>query len=548
VTCARLLFAAVVFVAGAESWATTVSAGPMQKGGTLRISSTADLDSVDPALAGSDVSWWIASATCAKLYVNPDRSGAEGARVVPEVAKGFPQLSDGGKTQTIQLKRTYRFHDGARISAVNFVAAINRDANRALAARSYAAANGYLTEIVGANAVMQGKTRTISGLKAVGEYTLQIRSERPLHDLPARLTMPAFCPIAVTTPLREMSRPLGSGPYYIASHVPNRQLVLERNRFYRGPRPAHPDRIVWSIGLGEAACLQAVEQDAIDYCVGRTRGYSPAAEKELAGKYGINRPHGRFFSNATPQTFYFAFNHDRPAFKGLGQISLKRAINWVLDRRALVRAAGFGEPTDQILPPAMTRAANIYPTAGISGRDLARARALLAKAAIKPERLVLYAPSDGFLPAWARIFQRNVRRLGIEVDIRYFPFYKVVERAGTRGEPFDIAISAWSVDYSDPVTFFGPLLDGNNLQATGNSSLTYFDRPTYNSEIERIDRLSGPLRRKAWADLDVELMRNDPPWAPVMNGAQRDFVARSFGCYLFQPVVGHFDLGVACKK
>ena len=38
---------------------------------------------------------------------------------------------------------------------------------------------------------------------------------------------------------------------------------------------------------------------------------------------------------------------------------------------------------------------------------------------------------------------------------------------------FDVAISAWSIDYADPVTFFGPLLNGNNLQAAGNSG-TWF--------------------------------------------------------------------------
>ena len=544
---AVLTLAAIVVAAGLLA-AETLPSPTQKRGGTLRISSTADPDSVDPTLAGSDVSWWITFTTCAKLYTNPDRSGIEGARVIPEVAQGFPKVTGRGTTHTIELRPTYRFHDGTQITAANFVAAFNRAAHPKLVLSSYAAANGYLTDIVGASTVMRGKATTISGVKARDRYTLEIRTTRPLHDLPARLTMPAFCPIAVDTPIRETSTPLGSGPYYVAARVPNRQIVLDRNSFYRGPRPANVERVVWSIGLGQEACLQAVEQDAVDHCVGRTRGYGPVADRELAAKYGLNRPGGRFFSNATPQTFYFAFNHDRPAFEGAGQIPLKQAINRALDRRALTRAAGFGAATDQILPPAMTRAENVYPTKGITPRDLRAARALLAKTAIKPEQLILYAPSDGFFPAWAQILQRNLRQLGIAVTIRYFPFYKVVERAGTRGEPFDVAISAWSVDYADPVTFFGPLLNGNNLQAAGNSNLSNFNRLKYNREIERIDRLRGTARRKAWARLDVEMMRDDPPWAPVINGTQRDFVSRSFGCYVFQPIIGHLDLNVACKR
>jgi hypothetical protein len=84
--------------------------------------------------------------------------------------------------------------------------------------------------------------------------------------------------------------------------------------------------------------------------------------------------------------------------------------------------------------------------------------------------------------------------------------------------------------------------------ATGNGNTAYFDRPTVNREIERIDRLAGEAREEAGAELDVELMRNDPPWAPVANLARLDFVSKSFGCYVFQPVIGRLDIAAACKK
>lgn len=460
--------------------------------------------------------------------------------MIPEVAAGFPRVSEDRKTQTIQLKRTYRFHTGEQITAANFVAAFNRDANPKL--QSPAVSAGYLNEIVGAKAVISGKARTISGVKAVGPYTLEIRTTQPLQDLAARLTMPFFCPIATDTPMREINDPLGSGPYYIASRVRNRQIVLERNSFYRGPRPANVGRVVWSIGIGHEVCQRKVLRIEIDHCV--SRGLTSAADREIASKYGINRPGGQLFFNPLLQTFYFAFNHDRPAFRGQGQIPLKQAINWALDRRTLVHAAGFvaGKPTDHILPPALTRAETIYST----GPSLAKARALLAKARSKPQRLILYAPNQYFFPAWARIFQRNLKRLGIDV-VRYFSFPEVGRRAGIRREPFDIAVYAWSVDYADAVTFFGPLLSGNNLEPTGNQGLAHFNRPSYNREITRIDRLTGAARRRAWAELDVEMMRQDPPWAPIMNGTQCDFVSKSFGCYIFHPV-RFLDVAAACKK
>ena len=60
--------------------------------------------------------------------------------------------------------------------------------------------------------------------------------------------------------------------------------------------------------------------------------------------------------------------------------------------------------------------------------------------------------------------------------------------------------------------------------------------------------MTGPARRKAWANLDAEMMRDDPPWAPFLNGARADFVSGSFGCYVLQPVLGRLDIAAACKK
>ena len=455
-----------------------------QEGGTLRISRARDIDSVDPALAYFPDSWLLEFATCAKLYNYPDKPAPEGAIPGPEVATSFPEVSRDGKTQTIRLRRTYRFHTGQRVTAANFVAAFNRNASPKLESPS----TTYLHEIVGADAVMEGRADTISGVRAPAAYTLQIRTTRPLPDLVSRLTMPFFCPIAVNTPLEEIQNPPGSGPYYVASRVPNRQVVLERNRFYRGPRAANVDQIVLTI-RGLSACRAAVERDEIDWCGG---GGVPAADyPEIAAKYGINEKGGQFFFNPTLAVNYYAFNHDRPAFKGPGQIPLKKAINWAIDRPALARAAGYlaGKRTDQILPPAMAESTRLYPLAGVSEQSLRRARALLRQARLRPRKLVLYTFDVLYGPAWAQIVTFNLRRLGIEVEIKHFDIDSYGTVIGTLGAPFDLAIGGWNADYADGGTFFRPLLHGSSIVKSGNFNTAYFDRPVYNRAIERIEQL-----------------------------------------------------------
>jgi peptide/nickel transport system substrate-binding protein len=363
--------------------------------------------------------------------------------------------------------------------------------------------------------------------------------------------MPFFCPIPAGTPPVEIAAPPGSGPYYIASNVPNRQIVLERNRFYRGTRPAHVDRIVWSIGQAPEGCRQAVERNQNDYCL-----FIPQADfGPIVARYGINRPNGRFFFAPRLGLYFFAFNHDRQAFKGAGQIPLKQAINLVVDRHALAAAAGYlgGRRTDQILPAAMGRDAHLYPLGVPSDKAVAQARALYAEAKFKPTSLVLYTHVPGFLGVnanWAGIFKFGLKKLGIDVEVKYMgtTFNQLFPVIGTRGEPFDVAIGAWDPDYPDGYDFFGPLLDGSKLAPSGNGNYAYFDRPKYNREIARIAQLTGAARTRAWAALDVEMMRHDPPWVPFLNSVERDFVSKSFGCYLYQSAVGSLDLAAACKK
>ena len=124
----RVWLSIAALLLGAGLLAAAGLAKPAQRqGGTLRISRGADIDSVDPAIAYFPDSWMIMFATCAKLYNYPDKPAPKGAIAIPEVATGFPVVSKDGKTQTIRLKRTYRFHTGGRITAANFVAAFNRD-------------------------------------------------------------------------------------------------------------------------------------------------------------------------------------------------------------------------------------------------------------------------------------------------------------------------------------------------------------------------------------------------------------------------------------
>jgi len=517
-------------------------AGEARKGGTLRLASFQDPDSIDTALAYTPFSWPIVYATCAKLFNLPDASGAEGTKIVPEVVRAWT-VSRDGRTYTFDLKRAFRFHTGAPVTAQSFADAFNRDAQPKL--RSPAV--DFMREIAGADAVRRGTAKSISGIRVLGRYRLKIRLTRPVGDFTARLTMPFFCPILPDTPVDKevIDDPAGSGPYYVADRVVNEQIVLKRNPNYGGGRPANVDDVVWKTGESREACLVAVQQDLVDHCVHFSIPLT--AYRPLAGQYGINRSGGQLFVMPGLATWFLVFNHDRPAFKGPGQIPLKRAINFAIDRPALTRPFGYlaGRRTDQLLPPALgARAESIYP---LDGPNLTAAKRWLARARFTPTKLVVYASNSPSQVEIAQVVAFDLRQLGIAVEVKYFDAAALLERVETRGEPFDINLNGWAADFADAGSFLEPILNGTDLGPTENINLSYFDDPATNARIEAATRLTGEARRKAWADLDVDLMRENPPVAPIIHTNNRAFISKSLGCFLFHPVYG-LDIAAVCKK
>ena len=424
------------------------------------------------------------------------------------------------------------------MTARSFALALHRNANPKLG--SPVRDRGYMQEIIGADAAMQGTAKTISGVQPLGRYRLRIRLKRRAGDFVARLTMPHFCPILPGTPDdREIDLPVGSGPYYFEERVLTRRIVLERNPYYpRGVRAANPDRIVWTIESDMLERRRATEQGENDFTA--LQFWPDAWVRELVAKYGVNWP-GAGVSVTFPSTVnsLFRFNLKRRVFKGSGQAPLRKAINYALDRRALTGTFGYraGRPSDRLLPPALRESRRFYP---LRGPDPDTARRWLARAAHKPQTLTLYTAAYPQAAAAAQVFVSNLRQLDIHVNVEYSQLPTLLEKLNTRGEPWDVGWSPWPAFYPDPAAALVPLLRGTKYEARVNAA----------------NRVTGAAARaKAWAKLEADLMLNDPPVATYADVTFRALVSRNFGCWSGAPGVHSFrrqendlDLGAVCKR
>jgi peptide/nickel transport system substrate-binding protein len=488
---------------------------------------------------GGGAGWALSYATGAMLFGYPDAPAPRGSRLIPEVAAGFPQVSRDGRTYTIRLKRTYRFNNGRRVAAKHFEFALLRSA-RSLDGSEL------IADVVGAKDVRERRAEQISGVRVLDPQTLRIRIRERKPDLLARLALPYFAAVPLNLPPRAPAQKpfLTAGPYSIREWARTGRAVLERNPFYRGHRPRRVHRIQVDVELRPETIKQNVDAGALD-----AGDVLPTnAHAELARRYGIRRRSpGRYFENPTPVIHYVSFNHDRPLFRGpgpAGNVRLKQAISYAIDRAALVGLLRFGSNVthDQLLPPSIRgfRDVSMYPRRP----NLGRARRLAAGHTRDGKGLIFCESGAREVAAQrCRALQEMLRPIGLELT-RSSPCMEFCVKLPEH----DLAVGGMRSAHYDPSEFFD-LVDGARIDAPAfrPRNEANFNHPAFNRRIRLARQLSGPRRYAAWGRLDADIMRNAAPLVVYGAGTQRHYVSARVGCYHHHPVYG-WDFPAICLR
>jgi peptide/nickel transport system substrate-binding protein len=516
----------------------------------LQFDLAVDIDYVDPALSYYVPTWQIEYATCSRLLTYPDAAAPAGGVLLPEIASGLPAVSPDGRTYTFTVRDDFVFSppSNVRVTAGHFKYAIDRALNRSM----NSPAQPFMLDIVGADEVISGQATSVSGVVASGN-TLTIQLKQPAADFLARVAMPFFCPLPTSVPIAPngIGAPVPSaGPYYVDRWTRGQEVLLKENPNYAGGRPHHFDEIHYTIGLPLETIKLRIETGEADL-----GDIPPAAHAELGPRYGPGSPPAlagrqRYFFYSAPTVLYLALNHDRPLFGSggpRGNVKLKKAVNYAIDRTAMMaqRGAYAGEPTDQHLPPGIRgfRDVDIYPVRP----DVARARELAGWSPGDPMRNgVLYCSNQAPAPQICQTVQANLQQIGLEMEIKLFPRAVQFQRAGIRGEPFDMTLEGWHSDYYDPLDFLF-LLDGTGLRPANNVNFAYFNDPEYNERINAANLLAGDDRADAFGALDVDIARHAAPWAAYGVPNDRLFFSDRVGCQTYVPAYG-ISLGALCLR
>jgi peptide/nickel transport system substrate-binding protein len=475
------------------------------------------------------------SAVCSSLTKLADKPLPAGFRVTPALASSFPRISHDGKTYVFMLRKGLRFSTGAPVTAADVAFTINR------LLRIHSPYTPAFTGIVGAQAVIDGKAASVSGVVASGRK-LTIRLTRPQGDF-VQYAASVLCVLPAGSPLAPsgMAPPVPSAaPYYVSEYVPGQRIVLKRNLYYHGLQPHHVDSFVFDLTVDDNQAIDDVISGSADYAWAPNLVYAGRAQ-ELARRFGVNKK--QFFVEPTAFLRMFVLNTSRPLFRE--NAPLRRAINFAVDRPGL--AAQFGAyaetPVDHYLPPIIPgyRKAHDYP---IRGPNVARARAL-ARGHTRSGKLVLYVPTRPQPQAQAQIVKQDLKRIGLDVQIVSWPPGVYFDKLANPKEPFDMGWVGWLVATPDPSAFLNGLFDGSTIGTPGNSNWSYFNSKKWNSALTRASRLTGSARYRAYGKLDVQLARDEAPAVAYGVDDGLSLVSPRTRCVIANP---YLDLATVCIK
>jgi ABC-type transport system substrate-binding protein len=518
-TMGRALPAVVAAVGAALLLAATGTPRGIKEGGTLRVAFlVGNFDTIDPALVNLPSEGQLLAPACGTLLVYPNKPPPAGYRAVPSLAEAEPVVSRDGRMYTFTIRKDARFSDGKPVTAHAFARALDRVRDPAM-------------ESLDASAFQD-----VRDVDAKGR-TLTLRlSKRPLYLLDDITALCAVPPNLTADPEGARAPLPSAGPYYVSEYVPGERLVLERNRFYRGERPHHVDRITADLAAGIGAAVDQVADGTFDYVM---PPINATQTEDLARRYGVNKPGGQFFVRAGAGVRVFFLNTSQPLFRK--NPKLRQAVNFAVDRKAIAREAGlYAETTtDQYLLPDTPgyRDEPIYPR---KRPDLKRARSL-AKGRTRGGKAVLYTTTRPEDISQAQILQKNLRAIGLELEIKQLAG-TLQDKLRTPGEPFDLGRARL---FTSPDPTLLHIFDGRTIGQSGSVNFSYFDSPKYNRLLDQASHLTGAARYRAYGELDVMLSRDAAPAIPISVVNALAFVSKRTGCVVMNPFL---DLTAVCLK
>jgi peptide/nickel transport system substrate-binding protein len=250
----------------------------------------------------------------------------------------------------------------------------------------------------------------IASISAPNPGTITIKTKEPAPALPAQLASYTADVIPANfggVSAKEFGqKPIGTGPFQVASWHRGGELVLEQSPSYWKSTKPHLESIVFTAVTDETSRLSQIRGGQLDM----TKATPLAVKTGVAPGSGV-----RVEETAQTIVDYLLLNQNNPSFE---DPRMREAINLAVDRQGLIKAAtdGKGQEGASYLPPATTYSTELKPPA----RDEAKAKTLAAEAIVAgadPSFTIRYYNFDAYSALASQVIQQNLEEIGLTVKL-----------------------------------------------------------------------------------------------------------------------------------
>lgn len=424
------------------------------------------------------------------------------SEIVPSLAKSW-DISEDGKTYILHLVEGVKFHNGEDFKADDVVYSLNR-----IVTVQGAVNSSFVSQIEGFDELANGVATELSGVKAIDDYTVEIKLKEPYAGFMASL---AAAPVSIldekTTTMAgdkfgiEPEFTVGTGPFKLKEWKLNEGIELVKNENYWKEAPkidgveikVVPDTETQNIMFrnGELDILD------LDYMVDYIPTYKEEFKDNLVSvpRVGIT---------------YFTFNEN---IEPLNNVNIRKALSMAIDRQAIVDSMYNGTASIEN---------GIFPK-GLIGHNenieaieynTEKAKEILAAEGYPngfDMEIAIDSASSDTTKSVLEIISEQLSEIGVNASLKTYDesTWLATRKAGELGS----FMSTWTADYNDPdnfiYTFFGT--DEN----TKLRSLNYKDKEVIDRVAKARAIINEDERIKEYQALEKKIISEDRAWLPM---------------------------------
>lgn len=464
----------------------------------------ADPKTLDPTLNGASDGGDVINNTFEGL--TRERSGV----VYPGIAESW-DVSEDGLTVTFNLRKS-NWSDGTPLTAHDFVYGWKRGMDPATASE-YAWIWHY-TNIVGAEAAVDGGSLDEVGVTALDDYTLEVKLLAPTDYIVSLLSFYHFMPIKESVAdvegawAKDPEKAVSNGAFKLVEYKIGEGLKLVKNEEYWNADAAKIDVINGKFIDEASTAYQAYQAGDLDFL--------PDVPTAEIPKLIAEDPN--FYVFPLLGTYYYSFNLDLDMWS---DVRVRRAMALAIDREQITETLASGQvPAGGFVPPGFTDADgnDFFETAGLYGfatdsSKVAEAQALLEEAGYPmgegfPEFTILYNTSEGHKLVAEMVQEMLKTNLGLNANLANQE-WGVFQDTRKEGD-FEIARGGWLTDFMDPMGLLGIFKDG-----------VVYNDPNYNNPAfdELMDKAAATTGKEHFDYLyqAQDVFMNDVPIIPVYH-------------------------------